>query len=477
MGSNPTFGNMQNLKYYKQFNNLNRKSFFSKLTGFVPTYSFINTSFRWQRNFLLSFLSNHVVYYSTPINLTYSWSFGSLAGLSLVIQIVSGVFLSMFYTPHIDLAFASIEFIMRDVNNGWLVRYIHSNGASMFFLVVYCHILRGLYYGSYLKPRELLWVSGVVLLLLMMATAFLGYVLPWGQMSFWGATVITSMFSVIPMVGQSIVEWLWGGFTVNNPTLNRFFTFHFFLPFVIAGVVLFHLILLHKEGSSAPVADSAGVDHTPFYPYFFVKDQFAFFCYLLIFSSLVFYYPNLLGDPNNYILADSIHTPRHIVPEWYFLPFYAILRSIPHKAAGIISMLLSLLVLFILPFINTSLVKDTSSRMLFKVFYFAAIADFLVLGWLGQSPVKDCYILVGQVATVYYFIFFLVLLPFSGSMERALVYNFTIVKPKILDALRIWVSIFLFMVTLLIFTVSIINLFIYALFPFFVILLFSLTFF
>jgi ubiquinol-cytochrome c reductase cytochrome b subunit len=385
-------------------------------------YSFVLNSFRWQKAIVLSVLGNHIIYYATPANLTYAWSFGSLAGVSLVIQIVSGVFLAMFYTPHVDLAFASVEFIMRDVNNGWLVRYIHSNGASMFFFVVYCHILRGLYYGSYAKPRELLWISGVVLLLLMMATAFLGYVLPWGQMSFWGATVITSMFSVIPKFGQSIVEWLWGGFTVNNPTLNRFFAFHFFLPFVIAGVVLLHLVLLHKDGSSAPISDSTGVDKIPFYPYFFVKDLFAFFCYLLLFSILVLYYPNLLGDPNNYILADSIHTPRHIVPEWYFLPFYAILRSIPHKAAGIMAMAFSLIVLFIIPFLNTSLVKDTSSRMFFKVCYFAAVADFLVLGWLGQSPVKDGYIFVGQVATVYYFFFFLILLPFAGSLETLWVY-------------------------------------------------------
>ena len=329
----------------------------------------------------------------------------------------------MFYTPHVDLAFASIEFIMRDVNNGWFVRYTHSNGASMFFLVVYCHIFRGLYYNSYAQPRELLWISGTILLLLMMATAFLGYVLPWGQMSFWGATVITSMFSAIPKAGKHIVEWLWGGFTVNNPTLNRFYAFHFFLPFVIVAVVFLHLALLHKVGSSAPLSDSTGVDQIPFYPYYFVKDLFAFFVFLFIFTCLVCLYPNLLGDPNNYIMADSIHTPRHIVPEWYFLPFYAILRSIPHKTTGILAMLFSLLVLFVLPFINTSLIKDSSSRLVFKIFYFAAIADFLVLGWLGQSPVKDGYIFAGQIATVYYFLFFLVLLPLSGIIESFLTYS------------------------------------------------------
>ncbi len=378
----------------------------------------VRTSQRWQKNFLLAFVSNHVVYYGTPSNLTYVWSFGSLAGICLVIQVVSGLFLAMFYTPHVDLAFASIEFIMRDVNNGWFIRYMHSNGASMFFLVVYCHIFRGLYYNSYSQPRELLWISGAFLLLLMMATAFLGYVLPWGQMSFWGATVITSMFSAIPKVGQHIVEWLWGGFTVNNPTLNRFFSFHFFLPFVILGVVFLHLALLHKEGSSAPISDSTGVDQISFYPYYFVKDLFAFFVFLFLFVWFLYYYPNALGDPNNYIVADSIRTPRHIVPEWYFLPFYAILRSIPHKTAGILAMLFSILVLFLLPFINTSLVKESSSRLIFKIFYFTALADFLLLGWLGQSPVKDGYIFAGQIATVYYFLFFLVFLPLAGILEN-----------------------------------------------------------
>lgn len=408
----------------KKINSFYNYLSFSGLTIFVPVVnSIVTSSFRWHKNFLLSIVSNHIIYYGTPANLTYAWSFGSLAGVCLVIQIISGLFLAMFYTPHVDLAFASIEFIMRDVNNGWLIRYVHSNGASMFFLVVYCHIFRGLYYNSYAQPRELLWISGTVLLLLMMATAFLGYVLPWGQMSFWGATVITSMFSAIPKVGQHIVEWLWGGFTVNNPTLNRFFSFHFFLPFVIVGVVFLHLTLLHKEGSSAPLSDSSGVDHVPFYPYYFVKDLFAFFVFFFIFVCFLFYYPNALGDPNNYVIADPIHTPRHIVPEWYFLPFYAILRSIPHKTAGILAMLFSLLVLFILPFINTSLVKDSSSRLVFKIFYFIALADFLLLGWLGQSPVKDGYIFAGQIATVYYFLFFLVLLPFSGICETLFTYS------------------------------------------------------
>jgi len=399
-----------------------QKNKFKNFQLVTPIYSFINTTYRWNKNFLLSFVSNHLIYYATPSNLTYSWSFGSLAGMCLLIQIISGIFLSMYYIPHIDLAFASVEFIMRDVNHGWLVRYIHSNGASMFFLVIYCHLFRGLYYGSYIKPRELLWISGVVLLLLIMATAFLGYVLPWGQMSFWGATVITSMFTAIPRIGQYIVEWLWGGFTVNNPTLNRFFTLHFFLPFLLVGLTFLHLTLLHKNGSNAPISDSTGVDPVPFYPYFFVKDLFAFFCFLFIFAIFVFYYPNLLADPNNYIPADPIHTPRHIAPEWYFLPFYAILRSIPHKVGGILAMLFSLLVFFLLPFINTSLIKDTTFRPLFKFFYFLAIGDFILLGWLGQSPVTDSYILAGQIATAYYFLFFLILIPLIGRIETFLIH-------------------------------------------------------
>ena len=386
----------------------------------IPTGVFIKRQHRWNKTFLFSFINNHLVFYGTPTNLTYAWSFGSLAGLSLLIQIVSGIFLSMYYVPHIDLAFAGVEFIMRDVNHGWLIRYTHSNNASMFFIVVYCHIFRGLYYGSYIKPRELLWVTGVILLLLMMATAFLGYVLPWGQMSFWGATVITSMFTAIPKVGSAIVEWLWGGFTVNNPTLNRFFTLHFVIPFAIVGVTFIHLTLLHRDGSSALIADSTGVDKISFYPYFFLKDVFALYVYFFVFGALVFYAPNYLGDPNNYIPADPIHTPLHIVPEWYFLPFYAILRSIPHKTGGILAMIFSLLVLFIIPFLNTSLIKDTSFRPIFKFFYFLVVADFGILGWVGQCPVKDSYIFIGQIATGYYFMFFIAIIPLIGILETYL---------------------------------------------------------
>jgi len=354
----------------------------------------------------MAFIDSHIIHYPTPINLSYAWSFGSLAGICLVIQILTGLFLAMHYTPHVDLAFSSVEHIMRDVHNGWLIRYMHANGASMFFIVVYAHIFRGLYYGSYMHPRQLLWCSGVVIFILMMGTAFMGYVLPWGQMSFWGATVITSLVTAVPLVGNTIVEWLWGGFTVDNATLNRFFSLHFFLPFVIAGLTLIHLALLHKDGSNNPLGVDSAVDKISFYPYFFIKDLFAFFGFLSFFFLFLFYFPNTLGHPDNYIPADCLHTPAHIVPEWYFLPFYAVLRSIPDKLGGVIAMGGALIVLFIIPFTNTSDIKSTTFRPLFKIFYWLIVADFIILGWVGQKPVKDVYVTIGQIATVFYFFFF-----------------------------------------------------------------------
>ena len=381
-------------------------------------------SMRWNKNYLVSILDKHVIHYPTPINLNYAWSFGSLAGISLVIQILSGIFLAMHYTPHIDLAFSSVEHIMRDVKNGWFIRYVHANGASMFFIVVYCHIFRGLYYGSYMHPRQLLWCSGVIIFILMMATAFMGYVLPWGQMSFWGATVITSLITAVPLVGKAIVEWLWGGFTVSNATLNRFYSLHFLLPFIIAGLSLVHLALLHKDGSNNPLGIDSAVDKVPFYPYFVLKDLFALSLYFLMFGTLVYFYPNLLGHPDNYIPADPLHTPAHIVPEWYFLPFYAILRSIPNKLGGVLAMFGSLLILLLIPFINTSEIRSTTFRPLFKIFYWLLVADFLILGWVGQKPVNDQYVFTGQVATVFYFAFFLVLIPLIGVVEKVLVRNY-----------------------------------------------------
>jgi len=335
---------------------------------------------RWNKDYLLSILDNHIINYPSPINLTYAWSFGALAGLCLVIQIVSGIFLAMHYTPHIDLAFSSVEHIMRDVNNGWLIRYLHANGASMFFIVVYSHIFRGIYYGSFMAPREYLWCSGVILFLLMMATAFMGYVLPWGQMSFWGATVITNLFSAIPYLGTSIVEWLWGGFCVDNATLNRFFSLHFVLPFLIAGLVILHIALLHKDGSNNPLGVHSATDKISFYPYFYVKDLFSFLSFVFFFSIILFYYPNLLGHPDNYIMANPMSTPAHIVPEWYFLPFYAILRSIPDKLGGVAAMGGAIVVLLFLPFLNTSEVRSAAFRPIFRKLFWLFFANFFTIG-------------------------------------------------------------------------------------------------
>lgn len=376
---------------------------------------------RWNKNNLLSFVDSHIINYPTPINLNYMWSFGSTAGLCLVIQIITGIFLAMHYTPHIEYAFSSVEHIMRDVNNGWLIRYLHANGASMFFIVTYSHIFRGLYYGSYMNPRGPLWVSGVIILLIMMGTGFMGYVLPWGQMSFWGATVITNLASAIPVVGEPIVQWLWGGFSVDNATLNRFFSLHYLLPFLIVGLVIVHLSLLHTTGSNNPLGINKNVDTVSFYPYFYVKDLFAFLALVAFFSFFVFFYPNTLGHADNYIPANPLVTPAHIVPEWYFLPFYAILRSIPDKLGGVVAMVGAILILAILPIINTSEIRSSKFRPIYGIAYWFLVSDFLLLGWIGQKPVETPYIEVGQVATVFYFLFFIVLVPVIGIIEKTLI--------------------------------------------------------
>jgi ubiquinol-cytochrome c reductase cytochrome b/c1 subunit len=344
-----------------------------------------------------------------------------------VIMIVSGVVLAMHYTPNAGMAFDSVERIMRDVNYGWLLRYIHMNGASMFFLIVYIHLFRGLYYGSYKYPRELLWMLGVVILLLMMATAFMGYVLPWGQMSYWGATVITNLFSAIPIFGQKIVTLLWGGFTVGNPTLNRFFSLHYLLPFVIVAVVGLHLVALHSHGSNNPL----GIDHRgpqdsiPFHPYYTIKDMFGLMVFLIVFAIFIFYLPNALGDPQNYIPANPLQTPPDIVPEWYFLPYYAILRSmtfnvlgIPSKLVGVILMFSSILVLFVLPWLDTSRVRSATFRPIYKKIYWLLVIDVLVLGYCGAHPPAGTIVVVGQLATLYYFTHFLILIPLIGKIER-----------------------------------------------------------
>jgi len=382
--------------------------------------------FRWNKHPLLAFISSHIIEYPTPLNLNYMWSFGSIAGICLIIQIITGIFLAMYYTPHVDYAFLSVEYIMRNVNNGWIIRYLHSNGASIFFIVIYCHIFRGLYYGSYIKPRRLLWISGVIIFILMMATAFMGYVLPWGQMSFWGVTVITSMFSAIPFVGKSVVEWLWGGFSIGNATLNRLFSLHYLLPFLIAGVSLIHLALLHSNGSNNPIGVDSKFNSIPFYPYFYVKDLLAFFILLWVFSFLLFYYPNLLGHPDNYIPADSMKTPAHIVPEWYFLPFYALLRAIPHKIGGIFIMGSSLVILFFIPFIHCSKIKVAGFRLIYASVYFLILITFILLIWIGNKPTDNPYIMIGQILTFFYFFLFLIGIPLSGIID----YNLSIFSFK-----------------------------------------------
>jgi len=369
---------------------------------------------------LLRSFNDFLVDYPTPSNISYWWNFGILAGLCLVIQILTGIFLAMHYTPHIDLAFLSVEHIMRDVNYGWLIRYAHANGASMFFIVVYIHIFRGLYYGSYASPRELLWIVGVAIFFLMMATAFMGYILPWGQMSFWGATVITNLASAIPIIGENIVHWLWGGFSVDNATLNRFFSLHYLLPFIIAGLVGLHLILLHEDGSNNPLGIDSKTDKIPFYPYFYVKDLFGAIIFAIFFSIFLYFYPNLLGHPDNYIEANPLVTPAHIVPEWYFLPFYAILRSIPDKLGGVVAMLLAILVLFLLPFINTSEIRSSQFRPIHRILFWLLLVDSFILGWIGGQTPETPYIQIGQAATVYYFAYFLIFIPALGIIERFL---------------------------------------------------------
>ncbi|HEY8873908.1 MAG TPA: cytochrome b/b6 [Stellaceae bacterium] len=367
----------------------------------------------------VAFIEHELYEYPTPRNLNYWWNFGSLAGIVLVVMIVTGVVLAMHYTPHADLAFDSVERIMRDVNYGWLLRYIHMNGASMFFLIVYIHLFRGLYYGSYKYPRELLWILGVVILVLMIATAFMGYVLPWGQMSYWAATVITNLFSAIPVVGDKIVTLLWGGFTVGNPTLNRFFSLHYLLPFVIVAVVGLHLIALHQHGSNNPL----GIDHRgpqdtiPFHPYYTIKDMFGLCVFLLFFSIFIFYIPNMLSSADNYIPANPMVTPNHIVPEWYLLPYYAILRSVPNKLFGVILSFGSILLLFLVPWLDTSRVRSARFRPIYKWVYWLLPIDVLALGYVGANPPAGSVVVIGQVATFYYFFHFLILMPLIGKLE------------------------------------------------------------
>ena len=382
---------------------------------------------------VFSFTQEHLIDYPTPKNLNYWWNFGSLAGIVLTIMIVTGIVLAMHYTPHVDYAFESVERIMRDVNYGWLIRYVHMNGGSMFFAIVYIHIFRGLYYGSYKAPREMLWIIGIIILLTMMATAFLGYVLPWGQMSFWAATVITNMFSAFPLIGEPIVTWLWGGFSVDNPTLNRFFSLHYLLPFVIFGLVFLHLWALHVHHSNNPLGiDTKGPQDTiPFHPYYTIKDLFGLGVFMLVFLGFVFFAPNFFVEPDNYVKANPMQTPTHIVPEWYLTPFYAILRAItfdiwfiPAKLIGVIAMFGSVLILVLVPWLDTSKVRSARYRPIYKQVYWFFLIDCIVLGWVGfNSPDAMfmgavSFLRIGQVATAYYFLHLLVVLPVLGKLER-----------------------------------------------------------
>ena len=362
----------------------------------------------------------HFSEYRTPKNLNYLWSFGSIAGIILVMQIITGIFLAMQYTPHVKMAFDSVENIMRNVNYGWLIRYSHAVGASMFFATIYIHIARSLYYGSYKAPRELLWFFGIIIFIVMMATAFMGYVLPWGQMSFWGAKVITNLFSAIPFFGEDIVIWLWGGFSVDNPTLNRFFALHFLLPFVIVGLVLIHIVALHKHGSNNPTGldIKSNKDTVPFHPYYTVKDFFGFGVFFLVFFGFVFFDPNSLGHPDNYIPANPLVTPAHIVPEWYFLPFYAILRSIPNKLGGVIAMFGAIAILFVLPWLDGSRVRSGNYRQFFRIFTILFIINFTILGYIGGKPAEEPYITIGQFCTIWYFLHLLVILPVISRKEK-----------------------------------------------------------
>ena len=377
---------------------------------------------------IISLMHSAAVSMPNPRNLNYWWVFGGIAMFMLIVQIVTGIVLAMHYTPQADMAFNSVEHIMRDVNWGWLLRYTHATGASMFFIAVYIHILRGMYYGSYKAPREVLWLLGMLIYFLMMATGFMGYVLPWGQMSFWGATVITNFFEVVPFIGDDIRILLWGGFAVDNPTLNRFFSLHYLLPFVIVAVVVLHIWALHVPGSNNPLGVEAKTkqDTLSFHPYFTMKDLYGIVLFAIILFYFVFFNPNFMGHPDNYIPANPLVTPAHIVPEWYYLPFYAILRAIPDKAMGVAGMFGAILIMFVVPWLDTSKVRSAKFRPAYRIFFWIFVFNGLLLGYFGQVSTTDNFLgidgitnlIVSRFSTFYYFAFFVVVLPLLGLIEK-----------------------------------------------------------
>jgi len=380
---------------------------------------------------IFTLMHHEYIEFQMPRNVNYLWAFGAIGMLLLMLMIGTGIMLAMQYTANTALAFNSVEHIMRDVNFGWLLRYMHANAGSFFFLAIYIHIFRGLYYGSYQKPRELIWILGVMIYLIMMATGFLGYVLPWGQMSFWAATVITNLFSAFPVVGDPIVTWLWGGFSVDNPTLNRFYALHYLMPFVLLGVVMLHVSALHITGSNNPlgIEIKGPQDSVPFHPYVTIKDLFAFSVYIILFAGFLFFAPNYMGHPDNYIPANPLVTPSHIVPEWYFLPLYAVLRAIPDKLGGTVAMFAAVLVLFVLPWLDTSKVKSLVFKPISRIFFWIFAIDCIVLGFCGANNPEGLWVLTARVGTLYYFGYFLVILPLLGKLERPLPLPTSISEP------------------------------------------------
>lgn len=378
-------------------------------------------SFR-KSNVYLNIVNSYLIDSPQPSSINYWWNIGSLLGLCLIIQVITGILIAIHYSSNIELAFSSIEHIMRDIKNGWILRYIHANGASLFFICIYIHIAKGLYYGSYKSPRTLTWIIGIIIFIITIATAFLGYCSVYGQISHWGALVITNLFSAIPFIGKDIVEWLWGGFSVSNPLIQKFFALHYLIPFIIIALVIIHLIALHINGSSNPLGITSNLDRLPIHNYYIFKDLITIFVFLIILSLLVFYIPNILGHPDNYIPGNPLITPASIVPEWYLLPFYAILRSIPNKLLGVILMFSAILILLILPLTDYSIIRGNTFKIISKLFFFLFVFNFILLGILGSCHVEVPFIQIGQITTFLYFAYFLIFIPIISYIENVLFY-------------------------------------------------------